>query len=202
MTNACCSNCCYRLIPVKPSDGLWCLRHEHCPSVDMSKTCYSQHTVSNRPLHCVPQGCPRRRCCQNVFMCWQRSTSWWKSVHSHTMPGQMPVIVGHQGFELLYKHAEQCLQRAVAATAVQEGRSSTSSVMGGSSADVNSTSTISSSRGRGRRRRSARRSLRLAPVHQATAAALSAARVISTLPGRRNECFLTRTSWPTSCCGC
>jgi hypothetical protein len=33
-------------------------------------------------------------------------------VHSNTLPGQTPVIVGHQGLELLFKHVEQCLQRA------------------------------------------------------------------------------------------
>lgn len=38
-------------------------------------------------------------------------------VHSHTPPGQTPVIVAHRGFNLVFRHVEQCLQRAAAAAA-------------------------------------------------------------------------------------
>ena len=81
-------------------------------------------------------------------------------VHSNTLPGQTPVIVGHQGYELLFKHVEQCLERAAAATAGPPGHSSSStSVMGcsGSSSaggSAISTSSTGSSRGRRYRRRS------------------------------------------------
>jgi hypothetical protein len=101
-------------------------------------------------------------------------------VHTNTPSGQTPVIVGHQGFELLFKHVEQCMQRAAAATAAatptavadsdSESLGPTSrstNVMGGSSSSssrlaapvLDGTSTMSSSRGKGRRRRAALESL-------------------------------------------
>lgn len=80
-------------------------------------------------------------------------------VHANTPPGQTPVIVGHQGFELSFKHVEQYMRR-VAAAAGTSGRggptSSNTGLIGGSTTDLNSsssTASTSSSSGKGRRRR-------------------------------------------------
>lgn len=85
-------------------------------------------------------------------------------VRTNTPPGQTPVVVGHQGFELLFKQVEQCLQRAAvaAAAAGQSGTTSSStsitesscSSSGGGDTIVANSSTSTSSRGKGRRRRS------------------------------------------------
>lgn len=80
-------------------------------------------------------------------------------VHANTPPGQTPVIVGHQGFELSFKHVEQYMRR-VAAAAGTSGRggptSSNTGLIGGSTTDLNSsssTASTSTSSGKGRRRR-------------------------------------------------